>query len=200
MAENITPIFDKLVSREEKQTLLKQQGKVLWLYGLSGSGKSTIAAALERELHQEGKLAVVLDGDNLRSGLNADLSFGAEARKENIRRAAEVAKLFASQGIIVIASFICPKRELRQQAREIIGTNDFIEIYVKASFATCQKRDPKGLYAKVNAGEIKQFTGVDSSFEEPDQNSNALILPTEELSPTQAVALLRKIGKFELSD
>lgn len=188
---NIHTQFHRFVSPDEKAELLGQQGIVLWLYGLSGSGKSTIAAAVERSLHESGRYVVILDGDNFRHGLNSDLGFSDEDRKENVRRVAEVAKIFASQGVIVLVSVITPKHELRQQAREIIGEG-FHEIYIKATFEACAERDPKGLYAKVAAGEIKQFTGKDSGFEEPE--SPELILDTETTevadSATQIIQLL----------
>lgn len=166
MAENIHTQFHRFVSSDEKEALLGQKGCVLWMYGLSGSGKSTIAAAVERKLHDQGRFVVILDGDNFRHGLNSDLGFSDEDREENVRRASEVAKMFASQGIIVIVSVITPKQALRDQAREIVGST-FKDIFIKASYETCAQRDPKGLYAKVAAGEIKQFTGKDSGFEEP---------------------------------
>ena len=165
---NIHPEFDNMLDREVKEALLQQRGKVVWLYGLSGSGKSTLAHALERRLHQEGRFTQILDGDNIRSGLNNNLGFSDDDRQENIRRIAEVAKLFCNAGVATIASFITPKNNLRALAREIIGADDFFEIFVKCSFETCEQRDVKGLYAKAKAGEIKHFTGRDSSFEEPD--------------------------------
>jgi len=171
--ENIHTQHHRFVSTEEKEILLGQKGAVLWMYGLSGSGKSTIAAAVERQLHDQGRFVVILDGDNFRHGLNSDLGFSDEDRKENVRRVSEVAKMFASQGIIVIVSVITPKQALRNQAREVVG-DTFKEIFIKASYETCAKRDPKGLYAKVAAGEIKQFTGKDSRFEEP-QNPDLLV-------------------------
>ena len=171
--ENIHTQHHRFVSTEEKEILLGQKGAVLWMYGLSGSGKSTIAAAVERQLHDQGRFVVLLDGDNFRHGLNSDLGFSDEDRKENVRRVSEVAKMFASQGIIVIVSVITPKQALRNQAREVVG-DTFKEIFIKASYETCAKRDPKGLYAKVAAGEIKQFTGKDSRFEEP-QNPDLLV-------------------------
>ncbi|MDC1206448.1 adenylyl-sulfate kinase [Akkermansiaceae bacterium] len=176
MAENIHTQFHRFVSPEEKEALLAQRGIVLWMYGLSGSGKSTIAAALERKLHEDGRFVVILDGDNFRNGLNSDLGFSDEDRHENVRRVAEVAKMFAAQGVIVIVSVITPKIALRDQAREIVGEK-FREIFIKASYETCAQRDPKGLYAKVAAGEIKQFTGRDSGFEEPEAPD--LVLETE---------------------
>lgn len=179
MADNIYPEFARMLNRASKEKLLGQRGFVLWLYGLSGSGKSTIANALERRLHAEGLLTQILDGDNIRSGLNRNLGFSDEDRAENIRRIAEVAKLYVHTGIITLASFITPARALRQLARETIGAEDFIEVYVRASFDTCAARDPKGLYAKVAAGQVAQFTGKDSSFEEPVQSDDAFVLDTE---------------------
>lgn len=178
-SKNLYLTHDKLVSRSEKESRLGQKGQVLWFYGLSGSGKSTIAQALDRQLHAAGKLTKVLDGDNVRAGLNGNLGFSDEDRAENIRRVAEVAKLFAEAGMITLASFITPKRELRELAQKIIGAEDTTMIYVKASFETCQERDPKGLYAKVAAGQVKQFTGKDSGFEEPNVNDDDCELDTE---------------------
>ena len=159
------------------------RGGVFWLYGLSGAGKSTVANAAERALNEEGRFTVILDGDNLRAGLNANLGFSDDDRRENVRRNAEVAKLFASQGVITIVSVITPRRELRTLAREIIG-EDFAEVFVKADFETCAERDPKGLYAKVAAGEVKQFTGRDSGFEEPENAE--LVIDTTDISITEA--------------
>ena len=185
MAENIHPDFNRFVSREEKESCLGQKGTVLWLYGMSGSGKSTIATEVERQLCAQGLYAVVLDGDNLRSGLNSDLGFTDEARNENVRRTAEVAKLFASQGVITLISVITPLRKFRQMARDVVGA-DFNEVYVKANFETCAERDPKGLYAKVADGKIANFTGKDSGFEEPE--TAELILETEILSVEESAA------------
>jgi adenylylsulfate kinase len=180
---DIHPVFDRLLQRSDKEALLGQRGLVVWLYGLSGSGKSTLAAALERELHAAGRLTRVLDGDNLRTGLNRDLGFSDADRAENIRRTAEVARLFADSGVIVIASFICPTRALRQLAREIIGAADFLEVYVHASYTACARRDPKGLYAKAGAGQVSQFTGRDSAFEEPALEDGCLRIDTEAGDP-----------------
>jgi adenylylsulfate kinase len=190
--DNIHTQFHRFVSPSEKETLLDQKGIVLWMYGLSGSGKSTIAAAVERLLHNEGRFVVILDGDNFRHGLNADLGFSDEDRKENVRRVAEVAKMFASQGVIVLVSVITPQRSLRAQARGILG-DLFHEIFIKASYETCAERDPKGLYAKVAAGEIKQFTGKDSGFEEPD--TAELIVNTESTKPSEAAAQILELLK-----
>ena len=178
--QNIHPTFGQLLGREAKETLLNQRGLVVWLYGLSGSGKSTLATAVERRLHEEGVFTQVLDGDNIRTGLNNNLGFSDEDRSENIRRIAEVAKLFASAGVVTITSFICPRNELRTLAREIVGQADFLEVYVECSFETCEQRDVKGLYAKAKAGQVQNFTGRDSSFEAPEPRGAAdLILNTD---------------------
>ncbi|WP_319204539.1 adenylyl-sulfate kinase [uncultured Ilyobacter sp.] len=155
------------ITRKEREALLNQNGKVLWFTGLSGSGKSTIAVELEKELYKAGKLVYRLDGDNIRHGLNGNLGFTLEDRIENIRRISEVAKLFADSGMITLVSFISPTIEIRNMAREIIG-EDFIEVYVNAGLSTCESRDPKGLYKKARAGEIKNFTGIDSPYEAPE--------------------------------
>ena len=175
--QNIHPTFGQLHGSEAKEALLKQRGLVIWLYGLSGSGKSTLANALERRLYGEDVFTQVLDGDNIRTGLNSNLGFSDEDRRENIRRVAEVAKLLAGAGVVTIASFICPRNELRAMARGIIGQADFLEVYIECSFETCEQRDVKGLYAKAKAGGVKQFTGRDSAFEPPEAAD--LILNTE---------------------
>ena len=169
--KEIHPDFSGLLPRDLKETQLKQRGHVFWFYGLSGSGKSTLAYALEKQLFAKGFFVQILDGDNIRSGLNNNLGFSDEDRSENIRRIAEVAKLFAQSGIVTLVSFISPKIALREKAKSIIGSGDFTEIYVEASFETCAERDVKGLYAKAKAGEIKQFTGKDSAFEAPVEPS-----------------------------
>ena len=186
--DHLYPVFDKILPRSAKEALLGQSGAVIWMYGLSGSGKSTLANLLERRLHGDGRLVKVLDGDNIRSGLNRNLGFSDEDRLENIRRVSEVAKLFAECGVITITSFITPNNELRRLAREIVGDADLLEVYVKASFETCRVRDPKGLYAKVAAGEVKQFTGKDSAFEEPE--SPDLVIDTEAFSEDECLAQL----------
>lgn len=189
-SDNLHPIFDRVLGRAEKEAKLQQRGRVIWLYGLSGSGKSTLAIALERRLHAEGITTHLLDGDNVRTGLNRDLGFTDADRAENIRRIAEVAKLFVQAGVVVIASFITPQRAHRQLARSIIGADDFLEVYIAASFETCAKRDPKGLYAKASAGGVKQFTGKDSSFETPTaEDIEALTINTE--AGTAADSLLQ---------
>jgi adenylylsulfate kinase len=173
----IHPIFDRLLQAETKETLLKQKGKVVWLIGLSGSGKSTIAEHLEAKLYDEGFLTQVLDGDNIRSGLNNNLGFSDADRLENIRRIAEVAKLFANCGIVTLASFITPTEAIRQMAKDIIGEDKYIEVYVSTSLEVCEGRDVKGLYDKARQGIIKNFTGIDSVFETP--NNSEIILSTE---------------------
>jgi len=165
--ENIHPIFDRLLQRSDREKRLNQNAKALWLTGLSGSGKSTIAQALERELYNKGYFAQVLDGDNIRSGINNNLGFTIEDRKENIRRIAEIAKLYLDSGVITVNSFISPTKEIRSYAASIIGAVDFIEIYINSSLAVCENRDVKGLYKKARKGEIKQFTGIDSPYEPP---------------------------------
>lgn len=194
MTNNIHPIFDQLVSRSERESLLDQKPHVFWLTGLSGSGKSTIAKTVERSLHNKGYLIKVLDGDNIRSGICQNLGFSIEDRNENIRRIAEVARLFLDCGVITLCSFISPTNEIRNMAREIIGSADFSEIYVQASLDECKARDVKGLYAKVERGEIKGFTGVDSPYEVP--RSPTLSLNTEKESVEQSSeTLIRMILK-----
>lgn len=193
MTANIHTEFHRFLQREDKERLLGQRGIVIWLCGLSGSGKSTIANAAERVLHQQGRATVILDGDNMRAGLNANLGFSDDDRLENIRRIAEVAKLFAAQGIITLVSAITPRGELRDVARGILG-DDFFEVYVRASYEACAARDVKGLYAKAAKGEIEHFTGKDSSFEEPMQAD--LILDSEELYLEECVdALLQATAR-----
>lgn len=165
--ENIHPIFDKILSRIDKEVLLDQKGIVIWMVGLSGSGKSTLAKAVEFELHNLGFLTQLLDGDNLRTGINNNLSFSEADRLENIRRAAETAKIFLNCGIVTICSFISPTEEIRNLARDIIGIEDFFEVYINAPIEICEQRDVKGLYKKARAGELKSFTGIDSPFEAP---------------------------------
>ncbi len=158
---------DHKVERNQREILLKQKGAVLWFTGLSGSGKSTIANEVSYRLHKMGKLSYILDGDNIRHGLNKDLGFSPEDRKENIRRISEVANLFSDAGFITITAFISPYIEDRDFCRSLVGEGRFIEIYAKASLDTCEKRDPKGMYKKVRAGIIKEFTGISAPYEEP---------------------------------
>lgn len=166
MNNNIHP-FNQLLPRQSKEELLQQRGKVLWFTGLSGSGKSTIAKGVEAALHKQGFFSVVLDGDNIRTGINNNLGFSDEDRTENIRRIAEVAKLFCTNGIITICCFVSPTEAIRKQAKTIIGENDFLEIFINTPIEECERRDVKGLYAKARAGEIKDFTGVNAPFEPP---------------------------------
>ncbi len=179
---------DSLVPPAQRQALLRQRGGTVWLTGLSGSGKSTIARELERQLIVAGHLCYVLDGDNLRHGLNRDLGFSATDRTENIRRIAEVARLFNEAGVIVITAFISPYREDRAQARAIVGSERFFEIHVNTALAVCESRDPKGLYRKARAGQIPQFTGISAPYEPPEEP--ALVLDTATLSPADSAARL----------
>lgn len=157
-----------MMTREEKEQLLHQRGMMIWFTGLSGSGKSTIALGVERELHKRGLLCRILDGDNIRSGINAGLGFSVEDRRENIRRIAEVGKLFVDTGIITLAAFVSPTNEYREMARQIIGTDDFFEVYVSTPLEECERRDVKGLYARARRGEVKDFTGISAPFEVPE--------------------------------
>ncbi len=167
MNEHIFSIKDTLLQKEDKETMLGHKGVVLWMCGLSGSGKSTLARALENTLYKKGIQTKLLDGDNLRSGINSNLSFTNEDRTENIRRAAEIAKLFVENGEVVICSLISPTKQVRLQAKTIIGAEDYLEVFINASFEVCAQRDVKGLYKKAMAGEIKNFTGLDAPFEAP---------------------------------
>lgn len=164
---HIYPIFDQILDRKTKESRLKQKGLVIWLIGLSGSGKSTIAKNFEKRLFQEGVITQLLDGDNLRSGLNSNLGFSASDRVENLRRTAEVANLFKEAGIVTICSFITPTSASRDAVRKIVGDNDYAEVFVNCPLEVCEERDVKGLYAKARAGEIPDFTGISSPFEEP---------------------------------
>ena len=165
---NIYTTFDKIKDRKAKEVYLKQRGKVIWFTGLSGSGKTTLASSLEKKLFELNYFCQILDGDNVRSGINKNLRFTEEDRLENIRRIAEVSKLFMNCGIILICSFISPTNEMRDLAREIIGEDDFLEVFVNTPLEVCEERDPKGLYKKARKGEIKNFTGISSPFEIPN--------------------------------
>lgn len=188
---NIYPIFDRMLARTDKEELLGQHGVMLWFTGLSGSGKSTVAIALERELHRRGRLCRILDGDNIRTGINAGLGFSAEDRRENIRRIAEVGKLFVDTGVITLAAFVSPTNDLRQMARDIIGENDFKEIFVSTPLEECERRDVKGLYARARRGEVKNFTGISAPFEAPEHP--ALSLDTSKLSLEESVNEILKL-------
>lgn len=180
-----------MLSRQDKEELLKQHRVMIWFTGLSGSGKSTIAIALERELHKRGLLCRILDGDNIRSGINNNLGFTEADRIENIRRIAEVSKLFVDTGIITIAAFISPSNDIREMAANIIGKDDFLEVYVSTPIEECERRDVKGLYAKARRGEIKNFTGISAPFEAPAQP--ALVLDTSALSLEESVNKLLEL-------
>lgn len=166
--ENIHTVFDRIIKRSDKEKKLKQKARVIWLTGLSGSGKTTLGANLEKKLYNEGFITQVLDGDNIRSGINRNLKFTEADRLENIRRIAEVNKLFVNCGIITINCFISPTNEIRDMAKKIIGEDDFFEVFVNAPLNICEERDVKGLYKKAREGEIKNFTGIDSPFDVPD--------------------------------
>lgn len=189
--QNITPIFDKMLTRKDKEQLLNQRAVMVWFTGLSGSGKSTLAIALEKELHQRGLVCCILDGDNIRSGINNNLGFSPEDRIENIRRIAEVGKLFINIGIITIAAFISPTTDLRDMAASIIGKDDFLEIYVSTPLEACEDRDIKGLYAKARKGEIKDFTGVSAPFEAPVNPT--LTIDTSRLNVDESVQQLLQL-------
>lgn len=180
-SEEIYPVFDQIINRSDKEKLLKQKAKVIWLTGLSGAGKTTIGASLEKELYNMGYLTQVLDGDNIRSGINRNLRFTEEDRLENIRRIAEVTKLFLNCGIITINCFITPTESIRQIARDIIGSENMIEVYINASIEACEKRDEKGLYQKARAGELKNFTGIDSPFEFPEHADIELLTDNQSI-------------------
>ena len=167
MAKNIYPVFDRIYDRKVKEEILRQSAKVIWFTGLSGSGKTTLAANLEKEFFFRRFFCQVLDGDNIRAGINNNLGFSREDRLENIRRIAEVTKLLVNTGIITICSFISPTEEIRQMAKNIIGENDFIEVFLNTPLEVCEQRDTKGLYKKARTGEIKDFTGISSPFEAP---------------------------------
>ena len=190
--ENIHPVFDTLVQRQERESRNLHRAAVVWLTGLSGSGKSTIAAAVERELFSRKWQVRVLDGDNVRSGLNEGLSFSMADRRENTRRVAEVAKLFTSTGIVTLCSFVSPTQDMRAFAKTIIGADDFHEVFVKADLQTCEQRDVKGLYAKARAGQLKGFTGIDSPYEQP-KSPNVLLDTTRQSVEESKDQLLRYI-------
>jgi len=173
------------LTREDKENYLKQNAKVIWITGLSGSGKSTLASGLEKALAEKGYFTQVLDGDNIRTGINNNLGFTAEDRTENIRRIAEVNKLFLNCGIITINAFISPTNDIRHMAKKIIGEDDFIEIFVDAPVEVCIERDPKGLYKKAISGEIKNFTGVSAPFDRPDNAD--ITINTAELSIEEGI-------------
>ena len=189
MAENIYPIFEKMLQRKDREALLKQKGIMIWFTGLSGSGKSTLAIALERELYKQGILCRILDGDNIRSGINNNLGFSEADRTENIRRIAEVSKLFVDCGIVTIAAFISPTHAIRRMASEIIGEDDFLEVYVSTPIEECERRDVKGLYARARRGEIKEFTGISSPFEVPEHPFISIDTSRQSLADSMKILL-----------
>lgn len=192
--DNIHTEFHRMLGRESKEAQLGQQGHVFWFYGLSGSGKSTLANALERKLVELGYVTKILDGDNIRSGLNADLGFSDEDRQENIRRISEVARLFLDMGVVVFTSFITPNRDLRASARKVVGEKDITPVYVQASFETCAERDVKGLYAKAAAGGVENFTGKDSTFQAPEAGDPDWTISTDEKTEEESLnELLAKV-------
>lgn len=186
-----------VIKKEEREDLLKQKGVVLWFTGLSGSGKSTVANEVANKLHSMGKLSYILDGDNIRHGLNKDLGFSPEDRTENIRRISEVANLFADAGLITITAFISPYRKDRNFCRTLLGKGRFIEIFTKACLDTCEQRDPKGLYKKAREGKIKEFTGIDAPYEEPE--TPELIIDTDKESVEESAdKVIKKLEEFKI--
>jgi len=186
--ENIYPIFNQMMQRSDKEALLGQRGVMIWLTGLSGSGKSTVAMGVERELHARGILCRILDGDNIRDGINNNLGFSAEDRMENIRRIAEVGKLFVQTGIVTLVCFVSPTNDIRLMASEIVGKEDFVEVYISTPLEVCERRDVKGLYAKARRGEVKNFTGISAPFEAPLHPS--VSIDTSKLSLEESVNIL----------
>jgi len=183
--QEIFPDFNTIIQRKDKEQFLNQHSRVIWLTGLSGSGKTTIGSLLERKLFERKYLSQILDGDNIRSGINNNLSFSVEDRNENIRRIAEVSKLMLNSGIIVINCFISPTNKIRQTAKKIIGEENYIEVFINAPLTVCEERDTKGLYEKARKGEIKNFTGIDSPFEAPPNPD--IEVRTDKLSVEESV-------------
>ena len=188
MTENIYPIKDIMESRSDKELLLGQRGITIWFTGLSGSGKSTVAIALESLLSSRGFLCRILDGDNIRAGLNSNLGFSEADRNENIRRIAEVCKLFTETGIITIAAFVSPTNDLRRMARDIVGEDDFVEVYMSTPLEECERRDVKGLYARARRGEVKNFTGISAPFDIPEHPT--LSIDTTDSRPEECAQLI----------
>jgi len=182
---NLFPIFDEILQREDKEELLNQNSKVIWMTGLSGSGKTTVAKGVERYLHSQGILNQLLDGDNIRVGISNNLTFSSDDRAENIRRISEVSKLFLNCGVVTLNCFVSPTIEIRNIAKQIIGAENFIEVYINASVDTCEERDVKGLYKKARKGEIKNFTGISAPFEAP--KSPEIEINTAQLSIDESV-------------
>ena len=196
MAENIYPIYDRMMTRQDKESLLGQRGIMIWFTGLSGSGKSTVAMGVERELHAQGILCRILDGDNVRAGINNNLGFSAEDRIENIRRIAEIGKLFVQTGVVTLACFVSPTNDIRQMAREIVGKEDFLEVYISTPIEECERRDVKGLYARARKGEVKNFTGISAPFEapvSPDIDIDTSKIPLEESVKTLTELIIKRV-------
>lgn len=199
-SQNIHPIFDRMLQRSDKEQMLGQRGLVVWMTGFSGSGKSTIGLLLEQILHEKGILTRLLDGDNVRAGINSNLGFSDADRTENIRRIAEVNKLFVDCGIVTINCFVSPTLAIRQQAKDIIGAKDFVEVFINTSLEVCEERDVKGLYEKARAGEIKNFTGIDAPFEPPTKPEVTILTQhrTPEESARELFAAIEKRIKPDL--
>jgi adenylylsulfate kinase len=197
MANDIHPVFDRMLTREQREARLQQRARVLWFTGLSGSGKSTVAIGVEQALFAAGYFPQLLDGDNIRSGINANLGFSIEDRRENIRRIAEVANLYKESGLIVLCAFISPTREMRELARSIIGPEDFLEIYVNTPLEICERRDVKGLYAKARSGQIKGFTGIDSPYEIPERPFLDLNTKNQEIKDSILAVMKAVSGSIE---
>lgn len=196
MAENIYPIYDRMMTRQDKESLLGQRGIMIWFTGLSGSGKSTVAMGVERELHAQGILCRILDGDNVRAGINNNLGFSAEDRIENIRRIAEIGKLFVQTGVVTLACFVSPTNDIRQMAREIVCKEDFLEVYISTPIEECERRDVKGLYARARKGEVKNFTGISAPFEAPvsaDIDIDTSKIPLEESVRTLTELIIKRV-------
>lgn len=196
MAENIYPIYDRMMTRQDKESLLGQRGIMIWFTGLSGSGKSTVAMGVERELHAQGILCRILDGDNVRAGINNNLGFSAEDRIENIRRIAEIGKLFVQTGVVTLACFVSPTNDIRQMARKIVGEEDFLEVYISTPIEECERRDVKGLYARARKGEVKNFTGISAPFEAPvsaDIDIDTSKIPLEESVRTLTDLIIKRV-------
>lgn len=196
MTENIYPIYDRMMTRQDKESLLGQHGIMIWFTGLSGSGKSTVAMGVERELHAQGILCRILDGDNVRAGINNNLGFSAEDRIENIRRIAEIGKLFVQTGVVTLACFVSPTNDIRQMAREIVGKEDFLEVYISTPIEECERRDVKGLYARARKGEVKNFTGISAPFEapvSPDIAIDTSKIPLEESVKTLTELIIKRV-------
>ena len=194
---NIHVVFDKIKDRKEKEIVLKQRAKVIWFTGLSGSGKTTLASLLEKRLFELNYFCQILDGDNVRSGINKNLKFTNEDRNENIRRIAEVSKLFMNCGIILICAFISPTNKIRQMAKEIVGEDDFLEVFVDTPLEVCEQRDPKGLYKKARSGEIKDFTGVSAPFESPPNPFLRVVNTNPDLDETVKQMLINVLPEIK---